>query len=53
MQIAENLSDALDRAVTLAEADAVYGGGGVLVTGSIVLVGEAKQMMQQGRRHPQ
>lgn len=53
VQVADNLSEALDRAVTLAEADAVYGGGGVLVTGSIVLVGEAKQLMQKGRRHPQ
>jgi len=47
----KSLSAALDQAVTLAEADAVYGGGGVLVTGSVVLVGEAKQMMQTGRRH--
>lgn len=43
--------DALDQAVTLAEADTEYGGGGVLVTGSIVLVGEVKQMLQGGRRH--
>ncbi len=51
--IAKNLPEAIDRAVTLAEVDAVYGGGGVLVTGSIVLVGEAKEMMQKGRKHLQ
>jgi dihydrofolate synthase/folylpolyglutamate synthase len=51
--IAKNLSEAIDQAVTLAEVDAVYGGGGVLVTGSIVLVGEAKEMMQKGRKHLQ
>lgn len=45
------VADAIDEAVTLSEADAEYGGGGVLVTGSIVLVGEVKQMMQRGRRH--
>ena len=45
------VADAIDEAVTLAEADAEYGGGGVLVTGSIVLVGEVKQMLQRGRRH--
>lgn len=49
--IAGSLAQAIDEAVTLAEADAVYGGGGVLVTGSIVLVGEAKDLLQSGRRH--
>ena len=49
--VQRKVSDALDDAVTLAEADAEYGGGGVLVTGSIVLVGEVKQMLQRGRRH--
>ena len=39
--VAESLDDAIDQAVTLVEADHVYGGGVVLITGSIVLVGEA------------
>lgn len=39
-----DLADALDRAVTLAEESAEYGGG-VLVTGSVVLVGDVRRML--------
>ncbi len=42
------LPEAIDRAVTLAEEVNDYGGAGVLVTGSVVLVGEAKRLL--GRR---
>lgn len=38
---AERLSNAVDIAMTLAEENAVYGGAGVLITGSIVLVADA------------
>lgn len=38
---AEDLAEAIDTAVTLAEQDHPYGGGAVLITGSIVLVGQA------------
>lgn len=48
--IEPKLADALDRAVTLAEEVNDYGGAGVLVTGSVVLVGEAKRLMTRGPR---
>jgi dihydrofolate synthase/folylpolyglutamate synthase len=45
-----NLADALDRAATLAEAGEAYGdalgSGGVLVTGSVITVGEARTMLR-------
>ena len=45
-----SLSDAIDRAAAMAEADEAYGSnplgsGGVLVTGSVVTVGEARQLL--------
>ena len=44
VHVARRLDDALDRAATLAEAGGVYGeaigSGGVLVTGSVITVGE-------------
>lgn len=42
--VAPRLDDALETAVTLAEADGV-GAAGVLVTGSVVLVGEARTLL--------
>jgi dihydrofolate synthase/folylpolyglutamate synthase len=42
------LDDALDTAVARAEQGAEHGGGGVLVTGSVVTVGEARTLL--GRR---
>ena len=39
------LPNALDRAVNLAEDANTYGGVGVLITGSIVLIGDAKRML--------
>ncbi|MFP5218760.1 MAG: bifunctional folylpolyglutamate synthase/dihydrofolate synthase [Actinomycetes bacterium] len=44
----DRLDDALDTAVALAEREAEYGGAGVLVTGSVVTVGEARTLL--GRR---
>ena len=41
------LADALDRAIALAEESGQYAGG-VLVTGSVVLVGEARMMLAGG-----
>jgi len=46
--VEDRLDDALDTAVALAEREAVYGGAGVLVTGSVVTVGEARTLL--GRR---
>jgi dihydrofolate synthase / folylpolyglutamate synthase len=47
--VEDRLDDALDTAVSAAEAEASsYGGAGVLVTGSVVTVGEARTLL--GRR---
>jgi dihydrofolate synthase/folylpolyglutamate synthase len=40
-----SLPDAIDRAVALVEEDAVYGGAGVLITGSVVTAGEARHLL--------
>ena len=39
------LPDAIDRAVGIAEERSEYGGAGVLVTGSVVLVGQARGLL--------
>jgi dihydrofolate synthase / folylpolyglutamate synthase len=44
-----SLSAAIDTAVTVAEEEAMYGGVGVLVTGSVVLVGDAKRILGEAR----
>ena len=41
----DRLDDALDTAVQLAEDEVEYGGAGVLVTGSVVTVGEARTLL--------
>lgn len=43
--VARDMADAIDRAVTLVEANDDYGTGAVLVTGSIVLVADAMRML--------
>jgi dihydrofolate synthase/folylpolyglutamate synthase len=45
VQIEDALDDALSTAVALADAEAEYGGAGVLVTGSVVTVGEARTLL--------
>jgi len=42
--IEHTLVDAIDRAAALAEEASEYGGGGVLVTGSVVLAGQATRL---------
>lgn len=42
------LDDALESAITLAEEEGEYAGAGVLVTGSVITVGEARLLL--GRR---
>lgn len=42
------LPDALEAAITLAEEEAEYGGAGVLVTGSIFTVGDARLLLRRG-----
>jgi dihydrofolate synthase/folylpolyglutamate synthase len=50
---ARSLADAIDQAAALAEAGGVFGeaigSGGVLVTGSVVTVGEARAMLRSRR----
>ena len=52
--VAPRLEDAIDRAATLAEEGGVFGeaigSGGVLVTGSVVTVGEARRMLKPRER---
>jgi dihydrofolate synthase/folylpolyglutamate synthase len=45
VQAEDRLDDALDTAVQLAEDEVEYGGAGVLVTGSVVTVGEARLLL--------
>jgi len=49
-----SLVDAIDQASTLAEAGGVFGeglgSGGVLITGSVVTVGEARALLRRGAR---
>jgi dihydrofolate synthase/folylpolyglutamate synthase len=42
----DRLDDALDTAVQLAEDEVEYGGAGVIVTGSVVTVGEARTLLR-------
>jgi dihydrofolate synthase / folylpolyglutamate synthase len=53
VEVSPRLDDALERAVTLAEAadsDAIgLGSGGVLVTGSVITAGEARTLLGAGR----
>ncbi len=48
--VTPRLADAIDQAATMAEAgEAIsdaFGAGGVLVTGSVVTVGEARSMLK-------
>ncbi|MER6910873.1 folylpolyglutamate synthase/dihydrofolate synthase family protein [Streptomyces sp. NPDC000594] len=42
------LDEALEAAITLAEEEAEYAGAGVLVTGSVITVGEARLLLGKG-----
>jgi dihydrofolate synthase/folylpolyglutamate synthase len=50
VHVAPRLDDAIDKAATLAETGGVYGSGGVLVTGSVITVGEARSMLKPRQR---
>ena len=54
VSVARRLSDALDQAAALAEAGEAFGdplgSGAVLVTGSVVTVGEARSLLVRGAR---
>jgi dihydrofolate synthase / folylpolyglutamate synthase len=45
VEVAPRLDDAIDAAVRLVEEEAERGGGGVVVTGSLTVVGEARQLL--------
>jgi dihydrofolate synthase/folylpolyglutamate synthase len=46
VEVAVRLDDAIDVAVAAAESEAAFGGAGVVVTGSIVTVGEARHLLR-------
>ncbi|MEW2406929.1 bifunctional tetrahydrofolate synthase/dihydrofolate synthase [Streptomyces griseoviridis] len=48
VQVEPRLPDALEAAITLAEEDGEFTGGGVLVTGSVITVGEARLLLGRG-----
>ncbi len=47
VEVVPRMDDALDSAVTLAEEEGDLGGAGVLVTGSIVTVGDARTLLRR------
>src|SRR5262249_7898594 len=49
VEVAPRLDDALEAGVRLAEEYADLGSGGVLVTGSLVTVGEARHLLRRER----
>jgi dihydrofolate synthase/folylpolyglutamate synthase len=51
VQVAERMDDAIELAVTLADEapeTALPGSGGVLITGSVITVGDARQLLRPG-----
>jgi dihydrofolate synthase/folylpolyglutamate synthase len=48
VQVEPRLDDALEAAITLAEEEGEYAGAGVLVTGSVFTVGEARLLLGRG-----
>jgi dihydrofolate synthase / folylpolyglutamate synthase len=47
VRVEDALDDALSTAVGLADAESAYGGAGVLVTGSVVTVAEARALLRR------
>jgi dihydrofolate synthase/folylpolyglutamate synthase len=48
VEVAGRLDDAIEQAITTAESAAEMGGAGVVITGSIVTVGEARRLLHPG-----
>ncbi len=48
VQVEPRLPDALEAAITLAEDEGEFAGAGVLVTGSVITVGEARLLLGRG-----
>lgn len=49
VMVEADLLDAVDRAMSWAEADTETGGNGVLITGSVVLIGDALRLFERQR----
>jgi dihydrofolate synthase/folylpolyglutamate synthase len=49
VEVRERLDDAIDQAIAMADSHATLGGAGVIITGSIVTVGEARRMLRRSR----
>ena len=49
VDVASRLDEAIDTATERAEEDGELGGGGVLVTGSVITAGDARHLLRQ---HP-
>lgn len=49
VQVEPRLDDAIEAAISLAEEEHEYAGAGVLVTGSVITVGEARLLLGGGR----
>ncbi|AXK34170.1 bifunctional folylpolyglutamate synthase/dihydrofolate synthase [Streptomyces armeniacus] len=49
VQVEPRLDDAVEAAITLAEEEGEYAAAGVLVTGSVITVGEARLLLGRGR----
>ncbi len=52
VSVAPRLPDALDEAVAIADEAGPHGGSGVLVTGSVVTVGEARRLLRRPTPDP-
>lgn len=50
VDVEPRLDDAIDAAVRMAEDDTPLGGSGVIITGSLVTVGEARRLLTHGGR---
>ncbi|MFG1942422.1 bifunctional folylpolyglutamate synthase/dihydrofolate synthase [Nonomuraea sp. NPDC048826] len=46
VQVVERLDDAIDQAIGIADADGEFAGTGVLITGSVVTVGDARFLLK-------
>lgn len=49
VQVEPRLDDAIEAAITLAEEESEFAGAGVLVTGSVITVGEARMLLGRDR----
>ncbi|MFE9659728.1 glutamate ligase domain-containing protein [Streptomyces sp. NPDC005955] len=48
VQVEPRIDDAIEAAITLAEEDGEFSGGGVLITGSVFTVGDARLLLGRG-----